>query len=134
MVRTILSAAILLAGVGAAYAQASCYPRIGAYSGQYEGQCPDSGLKWSVFENTIGAFGRNCSDEPWTYNRIERTFSNAKSNEKFPMQDCYTLGPDQLAGARGSIGSEAVRSFHEGRGQAPEMRPTPAAVRQTMSR
>jgi hypothetical protein len=87
MARAILTAAIYLAGLGAVQAQTSCYPRLGAYSGQYEGQCPNSSLKWTAVENTVGAYGRNCSDEPWTYNRTEKTFYNPKANENFAMQD-----------------------------------------------
>jgi hypothetical protein len=121
MARVTLSAALLLAGLGAAQAQTTCYPRIGAFSGQYEGQCPNSSLKWTAFENTVGAFGRNCSDEPWTFNRTEKVFHNPKANESFAMQDCYVVGRDQNANAlKTSLGSEAVRRFHEGRIQRPE--------------
>ncbi|WP_114945047.1 hypothetical protein [Microvirga calopogonii] len=120
MSRAILSTAILLSSLGAVHAQTSCYPRIGAYSGQYEGQCPGSGLKWMAIENTIGAFGRNCNDEPWTYNRTEKTFYNPKANEKFAMQDCYAANRDQPASTlRTSIGSDVVRRFHESKIQRP---------------
>jgi len=124
MARLILSSAILLAGLGATQAQTSCYPRIGPFSGQYEGQCPNSSLKWTAFENTVGAFGRNCSDEPWTFNRTEKVFYNPKANESFAMQDCYVVSRDQNPNAvKTGLGSDAVRRFHEGRIQRPE---TPA--------
>lgn len=98
----------------------TCYPRIGAYSGQYEGQCPQSNLKWTVVENTIGAFGRNCSDEPWTFNRTERMFYHPKANEAFAMQDCDALPWDQvMRNAKNGIGSEAVRRFNESKIQRP---------------
>ncbi|MGO4523524.1 hypothetical protein AB4097_01535 [Microvirga sp. 2MCAF35] len=120
MSRAILSTAILLLSLGVVHAQTSCYPRIGAYSGQYEGQCPGSGLKWMAVENTIGAYGRNCSDEPWTYNRTEKTFYNPKANEKFAMQDCYAANRDQPASAlKTSLGSDMVRRFHESKIQRP---------------
>ncbi|WP_201831678.1 hypothetical protein [Microvirga zambiensis] len=121
MARSILTAAILLAGLGAAQAQTTCYPRIGAFSGQYEGQCPNSSLKWTAFENTVGAFGRNCSDEPWSFNRTEKVFYNPKANDSFAMQDCYVVGRDQNTNAlKAGLGSEAVRRFHENRIQRPE--------------
>jgi hypothetical protein len=120
MSRAILSTAILLSSLGAVHAQTSCYPRIGAYSGQYEGQCPGSSLKWMAVENSIGAFGRNCSDEPWTYNRMEKTFYHPRANEKFAMQDCYASNRDQSAGTqKTSIGTEIVRRFHESKIQRP---------------
>ncbi|QRM31128.1 hypothetical protein [Microvirga sp. VF16] len=120
MARVILSAAILLAGLGAARAQTSCYPRIGAYSGQYEGQCPNSSLKWTAVENTVGAFGRNCGDEPWTYNRTEKMFYNPKANENFAMQDCHAPSRDQLMSAvRATMGTDMVRRFHENKIQRP---------------
>ncbi len=110
MARTIHSVAVLLASLGASQAQTHCYPRIGAYSGQYEGSCPNTGLKWTVVENTIGAFGRNCSDEPWTYNRRERIFYNPKANEAFAMQDCEASSSNSV---KISSGSDTVRRFHE---------------------
>jgi len=120
MSRAILSTAILLSSLGVVHAQTSCYPRIGAFSGQYEGQCPGSTLKWMAVENTIGAFGRNCSDEPWTYNRTEKTFYHPKANEKFAMQDCYAANRDQSASSpKTSIGTDIVRRFHEGKIQRP---------------
>ncbi len=120
MMRTFLTAAILLSGMGALQAQTNCYPRIGAYYGEYEGQCPNSGLKWTAVENTIGAFGRNCSDEPWTYNRTEKTFYNPKANESFAMQDCYPASRDQItSNLKTNTGSDMVRRFHEGRIQRP---------------
>jgi len=120
MARAILTAAILLMGVGASQAQTSCYPRIGAYSGQYEGACPNSTLKWTAVENTIGAYGRNCSDEPWTYNRTEKTFYNPKANESFAMQDCYAASRDPNGGnPKATLASEAVRRFHESKIQRP---------------
>jgi hypothetical protein len=117
MVRAILSAAILLAGAGISQAQTiNCYPHIGAYSGQYEGQCPASSLKWTVFENTVGAFGRNCNDAPWTYNRTEKMFYNQRDNEKFPMQDCSAPSREQReSNTVTNLGSENVRRFHEGK-------------------
>jgi hypothetical protein len=117
MVRVILSAMILLAGYDASQAQTqNCYPRIGPYSGQYEGQCPNSALKWTAFENTIGAFGRNCSDEPWTYNRTEKTFYNGHSNDKVAMEDCYPPAREQVSDSvKSSMGSDAVRRFQEGK-------------------
>jgi hypothetical protein len=121
MVRTFLTAAILLSGMGALQAQTNCYPRIGAYHGQYEGLFPNTSLKWTAVENTVGAFGRNCSDEPWTYNRTEKTFYNPKANESFAMQDCYAAGRDQItSNLRTNIGSDAVRRFHEGKIQRPQ--------------
>jgi hypothetical protein len=123
MARMILSAAVLIAGLGASHAQtaASCYPRIGAYSGQYEGQCPNSSLKWTAVENTIGAFGRNCSDEPWTYNRNEKMFYNRRANQTFPMQDCYASPRQQVINNLDtSVGADAVRRFHESKIQTPE--------------
>jgi hypothetical protein len=120
MARAILTVAIYLAGLSAVQAQTSCYPRIGAYSGQYEGQCPNSSLKWTAVENTVGAYGRNCSDEPWTYNRTEMTFYNPKANENFAMHDCYTASRDQLASnPKVSIGTDMVRRFHENKIQRP---------------
>jgi len=120
MARVILTAAIFLAGLGAVQAQTSCYPRIGAYSGQYEGQCPNSHLKWTAVENTIGAFGRNCNDEPWTYNRTEKMFYNPKANESFAMQDCNAATREQSASRpETSIISEMVRRFHGNRIQRP---------------
>jgi hypothetical protein len=114
MARTIFSVAALLASLGASQAQTGCYPQIGAYSGQYEGSCPNASLKWTAVENTIGAFGRNCSDEPWTYNRRERTFYNPKANEAFAMQDCEVPGLAQgSTRVRTSVVSAAVRRFHE---------------------
>jgi len=117
MARAVLSTLILLASVGSSVAQtANCYPRIGAYSGQYEGSCPNSTVKWTAIENTIGAFGRNCNDEPWTYNRIEKTFYHRRANEKFPMQDCYEAKREQVTNnAVTLIDSETVRHFHEGK-------------------
>lgn len=121
MVRAFLTAVMLVSGIGALEAQTSCYPRIGAYSGQYEGQCPDSNLKWTVVENTIGAFGRNCNDEPWTYNRVEKTFYNARANESFAMQDCYPASRDLVtSNLKTNVDSDTVRRFHEGRIQRPE--------------
>ena len=120
MARATLSAAILLAGLGAAQAQTSCYPRIGAYSGQYEGQCPNSSLKWTAVENTIGAYGRNCSDEPWTYNRTEKMFYNPKANENFAMQDCSAASRDQLgSNLKTTMSPDIVRRFHESKIQRP---------------
>ena len=122
--RAILSTAILLVGLGASQAQTSCYPRIGAYSGQYEGQCPNSSVKWTAVENTIGAFGRNCSDEPWTYNRLEKMFYNPKANENFAMQDCYAASRDPMASTmKASLGSDAVRRFHENKIRRPGATP-----------
>jgi hypothetical protein len=127
MVRAFLTAAILLSGAGALQAQTGCYPRIGAYHGQYEGQCPGSSLKWTAVENTIGAFGRNCSDEPWTYNRTEKTFYNPKANESFAMQDCYAVNWDQVASSlKTNISSDAVHRFHEGKIQRPKPASLPA--------
>ena len=125
MAKWIFSAAIFLTGLGTVQAQTSCYPRIGAYSGQYEGQCPNAGLKWTVTENTVGAYGRNCSDEPWTYNRTERLFYNPRANESFAMQDGYAASRDQIASnVKTTIGSDMVRRFHENKierpGAAPE--------------
>ena len=119
MARTVLSVAVLLATLGASQAQTGCYPRIGAYSGLYEGSCPNAGLKWMAVENTVGAFGRNCSDEPWTYNRRERMFYNPKANEAFAMQDCEIPGsaqsssPVKASPMKVSVGSDTVRRFHE---------------------
>jgi hypothetical protein len=114
MPRTILSVAVLLASFGASQAQTHCYPRIGNYSGQYEGSCPNAGLKWTAVENTLGAFGRNCSDEPWTYNRRERMLYNPKANESFAMRDCDASGVAQSSSSvKVSIGSDTVRRFHE---------------------
>jgi hypothetical protein len=132
MARTILSAAVLLASLGASQAQTGCYPRMGAYSGQYEGSCPNAGLKWTAVENTVGAFGRNCSDEPWTYNRKERMFYNPKANEAFAMQDCDAPGAVQSSSAvRISVASDAVRRFHENKIplQEKSARPLPAPSR-----
>lgn len=128
MSRAILSTAILLSSLGVVQAQTSCYPRIGPYSGQYEGQCPGSALKWMAVENTIGAFGRNCSDEPWTYNRTEKTFYHPRANEKFAMQDCYAANREQAAGAlRTNIGTENVRRFHESKIQRPGTKEEPSS-------
>ena len=114
MARTVLSVAVLLATLGASQAQTGCYPRLGAYSGQYEGTCPKAGIKWMAIENTVGAFGRNCSDEPWTYNRRERMFYNPKANEAFAMQDCEIPGSSQSSNlVKVRVGSDTVRSFHE---------------------
>jgi hypothetical protein len=115
MTREVLSAAIFLAAFGVSQAQTEdCYPRIGAYSGQYEGQCPKSNLKWTVFENTIGAFGRNCNDEPWTYNRTEKTFYNGRSNEIIVMQDCYAPSREQISDTpKAGIDSDAVVRLQE---------------------
>ncbi|MBB4039957.1 hypothetical protein GGR34_001604 [Microvirga flocculans] len=121
MVRTILLAAIFLAGLGPSQAQTSCYPRIGSHSGQYEGQCPNSELKWKVFENTIGAFGRNCSDEPWTYNRTERRFFNFRTKEASVMQDCDIPVPSQATGSWSApAGSEAAQRFYQGQINGPQ--------------
>jgi hypothetical protein len=65
-----------------------CYPRMGSISSQYEGKCPNSELKWVTFENDLGAFGRNCQDEPWTYSRRDRAYYNHKSQATLPMTDC----------------------------------------------
>jgi hypothetical protein len=129
MAKWIFSVAIFLTGLNAVQAQTSCYPRIGAYSGQYEGQCPGSSLKWTAVENTIGAFGRNCSDEPWTYNRAEKMFYNSRANESFAMQDCHAASRDQLASnLKTSIGTEMVRRFHENKIQRPGTSPEQASV------
>ncbi|WP_262030451.1 hypothetical protein [Microvirga sp. Mcv34] len=127
MSRAILSTAILLSSLGVVHAQTSCYPRIGPYSGQYEGQCPGSALKWMAVENTIGAFGRNCSDEPWTYNRTEKTFYHPRANETFAMQDCYAAGREQGAGTtKASLSTEIVRRFHENKIQRPGTKEQPS--------
>jgi hypothetical protein len=116
MARAMLSVAILIAGFGVSQAQTdNCYPRIGAFSGQYEGQCPNSKMKWTVFENTVGAFGRNCTDEPWTYNRTEKSFYNGRTNETVAMQDCYSPAREQISDSRRTtVGSDAVLRFQEG--------------------
>jgi hypothetical protein len=120
MARAILTTAIFLAGLGVVQARTSCYPRIGAYSGHYEGHCPNSNLKWTAVENTIGAYGRNCNDEPWTYNRKEKMFYNPKANENFAMQDCYAANRDQQASnLKTTMSSDMVRRFHENKIQRP---------------
>lgn len=120
MTRAFVTLAVFLAGVSTVSAQTTCYPRIAAYSGQYEGACPDPALRWTVVENTIGAYGRNCSGEPWTYNRMEKMFYNSRANESFAMQDCYAPSRDQGAGGpKASLSSDAVRRFHETRIRRP---------------
>lgn len=90
-----------------------CYPRIGAYSGQYEGRCPGSDSLWIAVENTIGAYGRNCSGETWTYTRTDQTFHKRQTKEVVPMNDCAELTPAQIAGSAKSLNSDDIRQFHE---------------------
>ncbi|MCG7394481.1 hypothetical protein MHY87_16370 [Microvirga sp. ACRRW] len=92
MLRFLAASIMLLASAAGAFAQSrQCYPRINTVSSQYEGQCPNSELKWVIFENDLGAFGRNCSDEPWSYSRAERAYYNHKSQTTLPMSDCSAL-------------------------------------------
>ncbi len=89
MLRLSVSSLMLLACIGTAQAQSmQCYVRLGPNSAQYEGKCPNSDRKWETFENHLGAFGRNCQDESWTYNRSEKTYVNHRSNTTLPMADC----------------------------------------------
>lgn len=90
MLKIAASSILILATAGAALADGErCYPRIGNIAFQYEGQCPNSALKWVVFENDLGAFGRNCNDEPWSYSRAEQAYHNQKSQTTLPMTDCW---------------------------------------------
>lgn len=89
MLRFAASSILILATAGTALAESQqCYPRIGRISFQYEGQCPGSEIKWVIFENDLGAFGRNCKDEPWSYSRAQRAYYNHKSQTVLPMTDC----------------------------------------------
>ncbi|WP_414471511.1 hypothetical protein [Microvirga sp. M2] len=89
MLRLAASSILILATGGTALADAQrCYPRLGNISFQYEGQCPNSQLKWVIFENDLGAFGRNCNDEPWSYSRAEQAYYNHRSQTTVPMTDC----------------------------------------------
>ncbi|WP_457092969.1 hypothetical protein [Microvirga sp. P5_D2] len=90
-----------------------CYPRIGAYSGQYEGHCPGSDSLWIAVENTIGAYGRNCSGETWTYTRKDQTLQKRQTKEIAPMNDCAELSPAQIAGSANNLNSDEIRQFHE---------------------
>lgn len=116
MNRAISFVVLFAATHGAALAQpAACYPRIGAYSGQYEGRCPDSQAKWTVTENSIGAFGRNCHDEVWTYMREERMFRNHRTRQSTAMSDCQPPTREQLTNNRATnIEADNVLRFHEG--------------------
>ncbi|WP_134495761.1 hypothetical protein [Microvirga pakistanensis] len=90
MLRLAASSVLILAMIGTALAESRhCYPPIGNISFQYEGQCPNSELKWVIFENDLGAFGRNCKDEPWSYSRARQAYYNHKSQEMLPMTDCW---------------------------------------------
>lgn len=88
---SIVSFLVLTSSVGALAQSDQCYPRMGTVSSQYEGQCPNSEVKWVIFENDLGAFGRNCRDEPWSYSRTERAYYNHKSQTTLPMRDCPRL-------------------------------------------
>lgn len=89
MPRLAIVPVLILVSAGAAMAESrQCYPRMGTISSQYEGRCPNSELRWVVFENDLGAFGRNCRDEPWSYSRAERAYYNYKSQARLPMTDC----------------------------------------------
>ncbi len=89
MLRLSVSFLTILACIGTAQAQSTqCYARLGPNSAQYEGKCPNSNLTWETFENQSGAFGRNCQDEPWTYDRAKRTYTNSRTKVTLPMTDC----------------------------------------------
>jgi hypothetical protein len=89
MLRLSVSSLMILACIGAAHAQGTqCYVRLGANSSQYEGKCPNSNLKWETFENHLGAFGRNCQDESWTFNRAQKSYINHRTKASLPMTDC----------------------------------------------
>lgn len=89
MLKIALSSLLVLASAGSALAEGrQCYPRISTVSSQYEGRCPNSELKWVTFENDLGAFGRNCRDEPWSYSRAEKAYYNHKTQTALPMTDC----------------------------------------------
>ncbi|MGO4388525.1 hypothetical protein AB4Y85_13405 [Microvirga sp. 2YAF29] len=89
MFRLFVSSFMTMTCIGAAQAQSTqCYVRIGANSAQYEGKCPNSNLKWETFENQSGAFGRNCQDEPWTFDRAKRSYTNNRTKVSLPMTDC----------------------------------------------
>lgn len=89
MLRILASSFTILACIGTAQAQnTQCYVRLGPNSAQYEGKCPNSNLNWETFENHLGAFGRNCQDESWTYNRAQRTYINNRTKVTLPMTDC----------------------------------------------
>ena len=92
MLRFLVASLLILTSAAGALAQSNqCYPRMGTVSSQYEGQCPNSELKWVIYENDLGAFGRNCRDEPWSYSRVERTYYNHKNLATLPMSDCARL-------------------------------------------
>jgi hypothetical protein len=89
MLRLSAFSLMILACIGAAQAQGTqCYVRLGANSAQYEGKCPNSNFKWETFENHLGAFGRNCQDEPWTFDRAQKTYINHRTKVTLPMTDC----------------------------------------------
>lgn len=92
MARFVVFTALVLASTGTVLADGrQCYPRMGTISSQYEGKCPNSELKWVIFENDLGAFGRNCRDEPWSYSRAERAYYNHKTRAQLPMTDCPVM-------------------------------------------
>ena len=89
MLRLAVSLVMALASAGTALAEGQqCYPRMGTILSQYEGKCSNSELKWVLFENDLGAFGRNCQDEPWSYSRAEKAYYNYRSQTTLPMTDC----------------------------------------------
>jgi hypothetical protein len=89
MLRLAFSSVLLLTSAATALAESQqCYPRMGTISSQYEGKCTNSDLKWVIFENELGAFGRNCRDEPWSYSRAERAYYNHRTQTVLPMADC----------------------------------------------
>lgn len=122
MTQVLLAAVLLVVCSGLSRAQSTdCYPRIGAYSGQYEGRCPGSDGTWIAVENTIGAYGRNCSGETWTYTRAEHTLQNHQTKEVAPISDCAEPSAAQLAGTDNSADSDAIRAFHEKPLRLPEL-------------
>ncbi|HZH10461.1 MAG TPA: hypothetical protein VEZ24_08825 [Microvirga sp.] len=89
MPRLAIASVLILASASTAMAESrQCYPRMGVISSQYEGKCPDSETRWVVFENDLGAFGRNCRNEPWSYSRAEKAYYNYRSQTRLPMTDC----------------------------------------------
>jgi hypothetical protein len=89
MLRLFISSFMMTACIATAQAQSTqCYARLGNNSAQYEGKCPNSNLNWETFENQAGAFGRNCQDEPWTFDRAKRTYTNNRTKVTLPMTDC----------------------------------------------
>ncbi|MXQ13213.1 hypothetical protein [Microvirga makkahensis] len=92
MLRFAASSILILSAVSTAFAETrQCYPRIGDIAFQYEGLCPNSEIKWVIFENDLGAFGRNCNDEPWSYSRAQHAYYNHRSQKMLPMTDCQPL-------------------------------------------